>query len=268
MARRTRDRLIVGAMLTAGALCIVDAFWIGPRWLEVTHHTVRAAVTGPLRIAHVSDLHTHGIGPLEESVLAALRDERPDVILVTGDLVESAAEKPIAEAFLEQLQAPLGVYFSPGNWEHWRLQAKDGRYYDAANVRSLTNESVTLRDDVWLVGIDDTYAGVPRAAKALEAVPDHGAKVAMLHAPIGLPDLAGQVDLVFAGHTHGGQARLPFLGGPARPPGSGPFDAGWYESRGTRMYVSRGIGTSILPVRFLCRPEIAIVDLIPGARSE
>ncbi len=73
--------------------------------------------------------------------------------------------------------------------------------------------------------------------------------------------VAGKYDLAFAGHTHGGQVRLPLVGPLWLPPGSGRFVEGWYEEAGTKMYVSRGVGTSVLPVRLLCAPEIAIFDL-------
>ncbi len=74
--------------------------------------------------------------------------------------------------------------------------------------------------------------------------------------------------LVLSGHTHGGQVRLPFLGAPWCPPGSGRFEAGWYDVRGGRLYVSRGVGTAVVPVRLLCRPEVTIFSLSPAPQSK
>ncbi len=80
--------------------------------------------------------------------------------------------------------------------------------------------------------------------------------------------IAPRLDLAFAGHTHGGQVRLPLIGALWTPPGSGRYVAGWYsmsEAPRARMYVSRGVGTSVLPVRFLCRPEVALITLQPAS---
>jgi predicted MPP superfamily phosphohydrolase len=95
-----------------------------------------------------------------------------------------------------------------------------------------------------------------------------GLDIVLCHYPAVLPLVAGPgVELVLAGHTHGGQVRLPFVGALALPFDSGGYDAGWFERGPTRLFVSRGVGTSILPIRFACRPEVAVhrLDLPPVA---
>jgi hypothetical protein len=92
-------------------------------------------------------------------------------------------------------------------------------------------------------------------------------RLALFHSPDLFDAVAPKVDLALAGHTHGGQVSLPLLGPPWLPPGSGAYVDGWYQRGAARMHVSRGVGTSILPVRFLCRPEVAVVELIPSATS-
>jgi uncharacterized protein len=263
MTPRTRRNLPSFIFLVAVGIALLDGFVVEPRWLRVSTFTVPAAVTRPLRVAQVSDLHTRGDTALQRQVVAALAEAKPDAILITGDLIDKSAGIEPVYAFVAQIDAPLGVWFSPGNWEHWILRGPEKNYYSGSRLRVLVNEAAQLRDDVWLVALDDAYAGVPRPRVAFENAPDGVARIAMIHAPTGFDAVDGKVDLALAGHTHGGQVRLPLIGGFILPPGSAPFDAGWYGSGSTRMYVSVGIGTSILPVRFMCRPEVAIFDLVP-----
>jgi len=110
-------------------------------------------------------------------------------------------------------------------------------------------------------------SGSPEIDPALDPAPANAAKLALFHSPEIFDAIASRVDIAFAGHTHGGQVRAPIVGAPWTPPGSGRFTAGWYsaEDAAARMYVSRGIGTSVLPVRFWCRPEVAIVTIRPGS---
>ena len=118
-----------------------------------------------------------------------------------------------------------------------------------------------MRDGIWLVGFDDLYAGESDLKKALAGVPESAYKIALFHSPIYFEIEAGHSDLVLAGHSHGGQVKLPFIGAPYSQPFCGRFMEGWYELHGTKMYVSRGVGTSIMDVRFWYRPEIAIITL-------
>jgi predicted MPP superfamily phosphohydrolase len=239
-------------------LCALYAIFVEPLWLEVTHHVRHARVTRPVRIAHVSDLHTGGFGLREKRLLAAIERERPDLILLTGDVVDDGVLEH-ARPLLSALHPPLGTFAVEGNWEHWRPISDPAGFYRSVGARFLENQAVKLRDDLFLVGLDDELAGAPDARGALSKVPPDVATIAMCHSPIAYDGLASRVDLALAGHTHAGQVRLPFVGSLWRPPGSGRYDHGWYD----KMYVSRGTGTSIARLRFLCRPELAIIDVVP-----
>jgi predicted MPP superfamily phosphohydrolase len=94
-------------------------------------------------------------------------------------------------------------------------------------------------------------------------VPADVYRIALFHSPVFFEEAAGSCELALSGHTHGGQVRLPPLGPLWLPPMCGRYVEGWYDLNGSRMYVSRGIGTSILPIRFMCRPELAIITLMP-----
>ena len=197
--------------------CVVE-----PRWVEVTHPSLHAPVTFPLRVMHLTDLHGGSPGSVEENILRTVEREKPDLIVLTGDTCDRgtfAAYRP----FLERLHAPLGVFAVQGNWEHWRPAADEVATYEAANIWLLVNEAQRLRDDLWIVGFDDALGGVPNVAKALSRVPPGVATIGLMHSPELFDRVAGRVSIAFAGHTHGGQVRVPFVGPLWLPQGSGPY---------------------------------------------
>jgi len=253
--------IVLGLALGAGL--VVYARWVEPYRVEVSHHRVPMPVTRPLRVAQLSDLHTKGVGRRERRVLSLLDEEAPDVIVVTGDMVADGGNYAGVEETLKELHAPLGVWLVQGNWEHWRPSSGAAGAYAAAGVRDITNASARLRDDVWLVGLDDTLAGNPDAARAFEGVPPGANVIVLLHSPTGVHQVQKRASLVLAGHTHGGQIRLPWGTPLWLPPGSGEFVEGMYEVGGTTMYVSRGIGNSIVEARLFCRPELAMFEVGP-----
>jgi predicted MPP superfamily phosphohydrolase len=159
------------------------------------------------------------------------------------------------------LHAPLGVFAVLGNWEHWQPPAAAREELARSGVTLLTNEGRLIAPGIWLAGVDDALAGNPDPDRALRDAPPGAFRIAIFHSPVAFDDMASRIDLALAGHTHGGQVRAPFLPPLWLPPGSGRFVAGWYESGKARMYVSRGVGTSIVDVRFACRPEVAIIRI-------
>jgi predicted MPP superfamily phosphohydrolase len=260
-------------VLTSAAAVSAWAFLVEPDWIEVTRHRVKAPLRAPLTIAHLSDLHVASFGRREESLLRSLAAARPDLIVITGDSVsgtgapeelrrDDAPYAPVRD-LLMRLRAPLGVFAVRGNWENWRPLTRERAFYEAAGVKLLVNEAARVRDDVWLLGLDEASNGAPDVAEAREGVPAHAYRIVLFHAPVAFDGVAGREELALAGHTHGGQVRVPLLPPLWLPPGSDGYVAGWYEKRGSRLYVSRGIGTSIAPARLFCRPELAVHTLGP-----
>ena len=249
-----------------GALCVlaaIDAVALEPRWLRVVHDEIPARVPRPLLLAHVSDLHTSGLGTIERSTLGAIDSAQPDFVVVTGDVVDDGNLEH-ARPFFERLHPPLGTFVVSGNWESWKPTRPDQRtFYDSVGAHYLFNESRELAAGVWIIGVDDALAGAPDAPRALAKVPPGVFRIALFHSPIAFDTLAPSIDLAFAGHTHGGQVRVPLWGPLWLPPGSGRYVEGWYTQGDARMHVSRGIGESVLPVRFWCRPELSFVRLVP-----
>jgi predicted MPP superfamily phosphohydrolase len=258
-----RRGLLVFALLIGALALLIDAWAIEPFRLEVTHHEIAAPITAPLTIAHLSDLHTKGLGRHEETLLAALETEKPDLIVISGDTVTNGRHPEVTAEVLSRLHAPLGVWLVLGNWEHWHPARKPEKFYAAAGVSLLINQSAQVRDDVWIAGFDDAMIGKPDLEAGLTGIPAGAFVIGLFHAPAFFDIAAPRVPLSFAGHTHGGQIRIPFLPPFWLPRGSGGYMHGWYEHGASRMYVSRGIGTSVVPFRFNCEPELAIIRLTP-----
>jgi predicted MPP superfamily phosphohydrolase len=262
-ASRARIRVAAIAFLAIAVGLAVDAFWIEPYRIEVSQYYVAAPLAAPLKIAEVADLHSRSFGRRERDTLAILDREKPDLIVIVGDSISDYGYDPLRE-LLPRLHAPLGVWLVRGNWEvAWPMRGERA-FYESLGVHLLVNESARVREDVWLVGLDDPVWGSPKLDEALAGVPAGAYTVALFHAPEFFDRAAGRCNLALSGHTHGGQFRVPLLPPVWLPPGSGRFVEGWYEEKGTRMYVSRGIGTSLVDARFLCRPEIALFTVGPS----
>jgi predicted MPP superfamily phosphohydrolase len=264
--RKPFFRRVALVLVIAAAVLFADALFLEPYRIEVTHQEITGAVSQPLKIAHISDLHTHGVGPREREIFKILAEEQPDLIVVTGDTPgKVGGNYPECKEVYEQLHAPLGVWFVRGNWENDRLPHNERAYYRDAGIKLLVNSSEAVRPDVWMIGLDDPYSGTAKLDLAMQDVPNNVYTIALFHSPGYFDRIAGHVNLCLTGHTHGGQVRIPFVKPFWLPKGCGRYLEGWYNENGSQMYVSRGIGTSILPIRFLCRPELAFITIRPAA---
>ena len=231
------------------------------------------------RIAQVSDLHNAEFGEGNSKLIQLLSQTEPDIILLTGDLIDSRqTDLDIALEFAWQAGKIARVYYVSGNHE-----ARIPEYEDLkiglvkAGVVILENQKVEITregESITIMGIDDPsfqedYLFGDSESVARQAITDlqnesDGYTLLLSHRPE-LFDLYVDtgIDLVFSGHAHGGQFRLPFVGGLVAPnQGFFPkYDAGLFTEENTTMLVSRGVGNSIIPVRFNNRPEIIIVTL-------
>jgi predicted MPP superfamily phosphohydrolase len=259
--RRWLWRIVFLTLLLAAATAGY-AYLIEPNRLEVTRHRVTGQVRRPLKIAHITDLHTHGFGAREQTLVFLVRQEAPDLIVITGDTVDSGRLQP-ARDLLSNLSAPLGIWIVRGNWEHWTLQEDEKDFYGRLGLRFLVNAGALARDDLWVAGLDDPASGEPDLGKALAGAPTDAFKLVLLHAPDYFDQIAGRFDLALAGHTHGGQLVVPGLAPFWLPPGGKRYVKGWYSRNGSQLFVSRGIGTSIIPARLFARPELAIIEVSP-----
>ena len=268
--RMTRRRFLAGAGGVAAAAVGVEGLLLEPNRLAVTDLTIGAAARPsdtPLRAAVLTDLHLHSIGRLERAVSKAVALSEPDLVIIIGDAIDRADALPVLADFLSLLPAKTPKYATLGNWEHWcgvslaRLAATYGR----ASVRLLVNESAEIphRGQVGvLVGVDDLVGGAPDLRRARRGHEDGTDALLLSHCPAYRDSLgaAGSAfSAVLSGHTHGGQIALgPWA--PFRPKGSGHYVSGWYRGGGPDLFVSRGIGTSVIPVRLGSVPEVVRLE--------
>lgn len=273
-------RRLLTLAIAGGALW---AFGLEPASLTVREHRVELpgwpmALDG-LRIAVLADLHVgspyNGIERLRE-VVASTNAAEPDLILLAGDYViqgvlgGSFVEPAELASALADLQAPLGVFAVRGNHDWWLdepQQLVDA--FEANGLQLIDNESVKIpaAAPFWLVGLGDWWEGQPDLAGALADVPRDAPRLLLTHNPDVFPTILPRIDLTIAGHTHGGQVNLPVLGRLVVPSDYGSrYAIGLVEEEGRRMFVSSGVGTSILPVRFRTPPEISVLELVAASR--
>ncbi len=225
------------------------------------------------RIAQVSDLHNDALGDGNASLLKLLQDAEPDVIAVTGDLIDSRkTDTQIALRFMQKALQIAPVYYVTGNHEIalYATYPPFERELRNAGVTVLNNESVLLEQNgqnIVLLGLSDPNANdLARDERIalMQSCSQEYFTVVLSHRPELFDDYCtARADVVLTGHAHGGQVRLPFLGG-LYAPGQGllpQYDAGLFTQGTTHMIVSRGIGNSLFPFRVNNRPELAVIEL-------
>jgi predicted MPP superfamily phosphohydrolase len=259
-------RIIFGFALF-GILLAADAF-IEPYWLEVTHVRIASAKLAkgsrPIRIAQISDLHCDSKPRLEERLPGIIARERPDIIVFTGDALNSREGLTIFKRCMARLAAIAPTFAVLGNWD-----AKPSELFDGTGVRPLNQEVVAFRLSETEVRIGGASIGRLLSTLLLfQSAPPNALTIFLYHYPNGAEEAArAKVDLCLAGHTHGGQFVLPFYGGIARLAGfEEKYVAGLYRVEGAWLYVNRGIGMEggkWPRVRFLARPEVTIFDIVP-----
>lgn len=229
--------------------------------LTVSHHEAILSKSGKkLKIAHISDLHTKGLGRLEQQLFEELAIEKPDLIVITGDVATPAGTPKGYRDVLRELKAPKGVFFVPGNWEYWEPIPNLSKMLHELQIIDLKNNVKEIDSGLWLIGFDDGEEGQPDL-KILQSIPLSHHKISIFHSPSFFDRIATKISLNFAGHSHGGQIRIPFVESTWVPKGTEDYVQGWYVKEYSKLFISRGIGTSILPIRFNCSPELAIIEV-------
>ena len=252
--------------------------------LETTHYTYAAEQLGAdlegYRIVQISDLHNAKFGKNNRKLVDRIRECEPDMIVLTGDLVDSNHTNiDRAVQFVDEIVKICPVYYVTGNHEYWLEKSEYDELMDGligAGVVILDDQVVEIsRGDAKfrLVGLDDKSLADGTLGTLLnnthnvvhEDSDEREFTVVLAHEPQYLARYASSgVDLVLSGHAHGGQFRLPFVGGIVAPDqGFLPkYTAGEYYMNGTEMIVSRGFGNSVIPVRLFNFPEIVCVELV------
>ncbi len=282
--RITRRQWFAATLGAATVAAGIDAIGIEPQRVTVTQHEVGSGEGPTLRIVQLSDLHLRAIGRHAERIAASVHALRPDLLVLTGDAVDHVDYVPLLSTFLALLPDTTHRLAILGNWEHWaRLDRQDLRRRYATHGWSLLENASTRvahgGADLLITGLDDLIGGRPDLARAVANVAPSRNHLLLAHCPTQRDALVSSPSaltegttsadesvtqrvvpqLMLSGHTHGGQVAMGRWA-PLRPPGSGRYVAGWYRDAPTALYVSRGLGTSVIPARFGAPPEIAVFD--------
>lgn len=273
-------RLLVAlAALLLLCLCLAAwAFFIEPNRL-VLHQETLALDNWPkafngLRVAVISDIHAGS--PFIDSaklqkIVATTNQLNPDLIVILGDFMvtdsfmKHQVDPETIAAALKGLHAPLGVYAVLGNHDWWFNGKRVWEALQAVGIRVLENDVAPIEFNgarFWLWGLSDLNTRPQNIAGTFQRVPVTDPVIAMTHSPDIFPDIPGRVALTLAAHTHGGQVNLPFVGRLVVPSRYGQkYAAGHVEEAGKQLFVTTGIGTSIIPVRFRVPPEIVLLTI-------
>jgi predicted MPP superfamily phosphohydrolase len=253
--------------LIAIAVLLVYSALLEPNWIATKTYDV--AIPGlrsqDLTVVHLADIHATEYGRREQHVAKMVNRLRPDFVFITGDLLKAHSRLPSGLTFLANLEARFGVYLVPGNADGVLLSALKWKKTprDSLNYHILTNESVDC-GAFTLVGLDDPVGERTDVEKAFEDVVRSKPVIVLshFHPDSLLWDLEEQgIDLMLSGHTHGGQFGLAEVVGLVPYAYRSRYIAGLYHLNGFQLIVTRGVGTNIFPLRFLCRPEIVVLNL-------
>ncbi len=284
-SRNTKKQKYIKLAITLSIVIVIILFCnFQNKHLETTHYTYAAEQLGAdlegYRIVQISDLHNAKFGKNNRKLVDRIRECEPDMIVLTGDLVDSNHTNiDRAVQFVDEIVKICPVYYVTGNHEYWLEKSEYDELMDGligAGVVILDDQVVEIsRGDAKfrLVGLDDKSLADGTLGTLLnnthnvvhEDSDEREFTVVLAHEPQYLARYASSgVDLVLSGHAHGGQFRLPFVGGIVAPDqGFLPkYTAGEYYMNGTEMIVSRGLGNSVIPVRLFNFPEIVCVELV------
>ncbi len=271
-------RLGAAALAVAALLLTARACWTEPRTFVLREAAVPlAGWPAPLDglvVAALADVHTGSPHtPVAKLRLAvdAINARRPDLVVLLGDYVIQGVlggrfvSPEVTAAELGRLKAPLGVVAVLGNHDWWLDGKRVRAAFERSGITVLENEALERRlrgQPVWIAGLADLWTRRPDLEKTLVSVPPGAALLLLTHSPDVFPRVPASVSLTLAGHTHGGQVSIPFLGPPLVPSRYGQrYASGLVVEEGRPLFVTTGLGTSIVPVRFRVPPEAAILTL-------
>jgi predicted MPP superfamily phosphohydrolase len=243
---------------------------IEPNWVETTRTTIQSSKlkrgTPPLTILQLSDLHIEQMGKREIKALSIVENIKPDIIVLTGDYVNLWSKAPLMNEFARKLKAPYGIYAVPGNW-NWNPAMQYSKFFKGTHVQYISGKSVAVKTpsgDILISGVDYN-AGKFGGFKVPKT---NHFSILLSHTPDASLYIGNEVDLLLAGHTHGGQIRIPGLGPVVTfanikrksAAGLSRLNSGGY------MYVNRGLGMEggkAPRIRLFCRPEVTVITLKP-----
>ena len=268
----SRRKFIYSSLLSLTGVASLDAFIFERYFIEVNEFDLNTSLPPSDRIKaiQISDLHLKSVQRYHQKLCQKITNFKPDILFFTGDAIDDSQNLNALNSFLQLLPPSVPKVAILGNWEYWgKVDIDQLRIiYEKHNGTLLVNEHrlYTIKNrSIAVSGTDDFVGG---SANIELAIPEPVAcdyHIVLNHCPQYSEVIPFQInknipiDLILSGHTHGGQVNLlgfvPFL-----PQGSGKYVSGWYQDQHKNLYVSKGIGTSILPVRFGTRAEISVFN--------
>jgi predicted MPP superfamily phosphohydrolase len=268
----TRRTFIKSGIFLSTAALLLDAFWIEKFFIETNRFSLksRASSSLGLKFIQISDLHLKSVNSQLKRLAKQINAQNPDLIFLTGDAVESNEQLPVLDAFLKLLRQDIQKVAILGNWEYWgNVNLSDLQtLYMKHNCDLLVNQARQYQirgNQVLITGVDDFIGGNASISLAMQEYKASDCHIILNHCPQYAESISNELapemaaSAIISGHTHGGQINLfgyiPFL-----PRGSGKYIKGWYTVGDIDLYVSKGLGTSLLPIRFGSRAEIAVFE--------
>ena len=269
----TRRKIIKSVLLAGSGFILVDAFWIEKFFIETNEFYLGDATkdTENIKLVQLSDLHLQSINYQLTHLTLELNKINPDLILITGDAIDKAKNISLLDDFLKLINKDIQKVAILGNWEYWgKVDLIElNKVYAENNCTLLINQTKQYsfkNKTISITGVDDYLGGNADFDNAIKEYKKSDYHIVLNHCPEYCDYISEQiskdvnVDFVLSGHTHGGQINIfgfvPFL-----PKGCGKYVKGWYNNNVPKLYVSKGIGTSVFPARFGARSEIAIFNL-------
>jgi uncharacterized protein len=273
-----RLRVTLSAIILLIGLLVFWGFLIEPGRLVVHQQTIEIAnwpsELNGLKVAVLSDIHVDDWFVNERKVRTIVERTnqlQPELIVILGDymsgegMVRRTVEPGVFAPILKDLRAPLGVYSVLVNHDWWYDGKKLRHELEQNGINVLENETAKINArnrSLWLVGLSDLWTRPQRINETIESIPQGEPIIALAHNPDIFPKLPQHVPLLIAGHTHGGQVRFPFIGSVVESTRLGDrYSRGHIFENDRHLFVTTGIGTSILPVRFGVTPEIVLLTL-------
>ena len=267
-----------------GMASFADMYWFEPYWIRTEKVVIKdsalASVLSGIKMIQISDIHIgNSIGYRERQLIEKVNALNPDIIFITGDFFRISKEPDAAvqlkaiSGLISSLKASVDIFGVLGNYDGYLSQNPKRRMeIKRAGIDIIVNESrkILLPNGqvLWLAGLNDPSSNqnkddMESIYGALEIIPDNAPTILLNH----YPDIFGKackagVNLVLVGHTHGGQIGIPFLIHMSNSANKSPFMRGLFDAGKTKMYVNRGIGTTNIPVRYLCSPEITVLEVV------
>jgi predicted MPP superfamily phosphohydrolase len=272
-----RIRIILATIPLIIGLLIFWGFFIEPNRLIVKYETIQInnwpTQLNDLKIAVVADIHAGGAFIDQDKlrlIVKRTNELNPDIIVILGDFISGGRggtkmEPEVFAPILKDFKAPVGVYAVLGNHDWWYDGNRVRRTLEANGIRVLENEvaPVNVRGATfWFAGLADLWTRPQHITGTIDHIPADQTIIALTHNPDIFPQLPGRVPLLLAAHTHGGQVSFPFIGPVIEPSNYGQrYVRGHVVEDGHHLFVTTGIGTSIIPVRFGVTPEIVLLTL-------